>query len=305
MAGLRVLSWNVNARRGCEAQVAAMAAWRPDVVALQEVTAGSDGRFRECLASAGLRHYVSGAALSAGDGATTIAKRYSALASRDPFEIEPIPGLPRRELAICAVVRGRGGDVRVLGVHIPTWANGAEAKMQTQEAVCAHLATCEGPTVLCGDFNSPKEEREDGTIVVFMRPKDVRGSAAEMGLLTARLRSGPLVDAFRAVNGWAASDGSWFWKNRGRTGGFRLDHIFASEHLRPTACWYVHGVRLGGMSDHSPIVADFEISHGLHAARVAEVAHEMFEAGGRGGGANGTSPGEKRGARSRRASRPR
>jgi exonuclease III len=145
-------------------------------------------------------------------------------------------------------------------VHIPTWSNGAEAKMETQEGVCAYLATCEGPTVLCGDFNSPKEEREDGTIVVFMRPKDVRGTAAEMGLLTARTSDGPLVDAFRAANGWAATDGSWFWKNRGKTGGFRLDHIFASGHLRPTACWYAHGVRLGGMSDHSPIVADLEFA---------------------------------------------
>jgi endonuclease/exonuclease/phosphatase family metal-dependent hydrolase len=249
----------VNARRDCAAQVAAIAAFEPDVVALQEVTLGSDKRFPEPFARAGLPHYVSGAALAAGSGATTIAKRFSALASRHPLDLEPVPALPRPELAICARVHTPAGPVRVLGVHIPTWSNGAEAKMQTQEEVCAYLATCEGPTVLCGDFNSPKEELDDGTIVVFMRPKDVRGTAAELGMLTAGLADGPLVDAFRAVNGWAAADGSWFWKNRGKTGGFRLDHIFASRHLHPLECWYGHSLRLGGMSDHSPIVAEFEI----------------------------------------------
>ncbi len=237
-----------------------MAAWEPDVVALQEVTAASDVRFAACLAEAGLSHYVSGAALAAEAGATSIAKRFSALASRYPFEVEPIPGLPRPELAICALVNAPGAAVRVLGVHIPTWSNGAEAKMQTQEGVRTHLATCEGPTALCGDFNSPKEELGDGTIVAFMRPKDVRGTAAELGLLTACLADGPLVDAFRAVNGWTATDSSWFWKNRGRTGGFRLDHIFASTHLRPTACSYAHDLRLAGMSDHSPIVAEFALT---------------------------------------------
>lgn len=258
MASIRVVSWNVNARRDCAAQVAAIAALEPDVVALQEVTAGSDARFAACFAERGLGHYVSGAALAAEAGATVIAKRYSALASIHPLAVEPVSALPRPELAVCAVVEAPNGAVRVLGVHIPTWSNGAEAKMQTQEAIRGHLATCEGPTVLCGDFNSPKEELEDGTIVAFMRPRDVRGTAAELGMLTARLADGPLVDAFRAVNGWGPTEGSWFWKNRGKTGGFRLDHIFASGHFRATQCRYEHGLRAAGMSDHSPIMAELE-----------------------------------------------
>jgi len=54
---MKVISWNVNVRRGAEGQVAALAAYAPDVVALQEVTAaGVRGertavypRNRECL----------------------------------------------------------------------------------------------------------------------------------------------------------------------------------------------------------------------------------------------------------------
>jgi endonuclease/exonuclease/phosphatase family metal-dependent hydrolase len=258
MPSIRVVSWNVNARRDCAGQVAALVAFEPDVVALQEVTAGSDARFPECLAAAGLPHYVSGAALAAEAGAETIAKRYSALASQYPFVVEPVPGLPRPELAISALVGAPGGPVRVLGVHIPTWSNGSQAKMQTQEGVCAYLAARDGPTILMGDFNSPKQELEDGTIVPFMRPKDVRGRAAELGLMTACLRDGALVDCFRSANGLGASGESWYWKNRGRTGGFRLDHIFASPHFRTVSCRYAHELRLAGMSDHSPILAELE-----------------------------------------------
>jgi endonuclease/exonuclease/phosphatase family metal-dependent hydrolase len=67
-----------------------------------------------------------------------------------------------------------------------------------------------------------------------------------------------LRDAFRAVNGYGAPEASWYWKNRGRTGGYRLDHIFASEHFRPVSCAYLHETRTSGLSDHSAIVADLE-----------------------------------------------
>ena len=260
MPSIRVASWNVNARRDCAAQVAALAAFAPDVIALQEVTAGSDLRFPPLLAEAGLTHYVSGAALAAGSEAP-VAKRYSALASRFPLEAELVP-VPRPELAIAARVATHEGPVRVLGVHIPTWSNGREAKLLTQEGVCSHVAGCDGPTILMGDFNSPKDELEDGTVVAFTRPKDVRGKAAELALLAPALADGPLFDCFRAANGWTVTEGSWFWKNRGRTGGFRLDHIFASSHFRAERCWYAHDLRLTGMSDHSPIVAELELAAG-------------------------------------------
>ena len=74
--------------------------------------------------------------------------------------------------------------------------------------------------------------------------------------MAPKTRAGPMVDAFRGANGYDISEASWYWKNRGRTGGYRLDHVFVSNHLRPVACWYEHDLRLGGLSDHSPIVAD-------------------------------------------------
>jgi endonuclease/exonuclease/phosphatase family metal-dependent hydrolase len=258
VTSLTVVSWNVNARRDCARQVAALAAFKPDIVGLQEVTAGSDAGFAECLAAAGLSYYASGSALAKKLRSPLIAKRYSAFASRYPFRVERVPGLPRPELAIAARLQTPAGRIRVLNVHVPTWSNGREAKIETQELVCAYLAARRGPTVLMGDFNSPKDELEDGTIVAFTRPKDTRGRDAELALLSPSIRSGRLRDAYRSANGWSTREESWCWKNRGRTGGFRLDHIFASRHFRPRACWYVHDLRLAGMSDHSPILAELE-----------------------------------------------
>jgi endonuclease/exonuclease/phosphatase family metal-dependent hydrolase len=255
-----VASWNVNARRDCAGQVAALAAFEPDIVGLQEVTAGSDAGFAACLAAAGLTYYASGAELARRMRAPLIAKRYSAFASRYPFSVERVPGLPRPELAIAARLQTPAGRVRVLNVHVPTWSNGREAKIETQELVCEYLGGRRGPTVLMGDFNSPKDELEDGTVVAFTRPKDVRGRVAELALLSPSISSGRLRDAYRAANGWSTRDESWYWKNRGRTGGFRLDHIFASRHFRSLECWYAHDLRLAGMSDHSPIIAVLERS---------------------------------------------
>jgi exonuclease III len=66
-------------------------------------------------------------------------------------------------------------------------------------------------------------------------------------------------DAFRALNGYARREPSWTWRQvAGHGGGWRIDHLFASEELHPTACGYHHAWRDAGLSDHSPLEADVE-----------------------------------------------
>ena len=117
------------------------------------------------------------------------------------------------------------------------------------------------PLVLCGDFNSPKAETAEGEVVLFSRPSRVEEFAGEHGLMAGLSEFG-MNDAFRACNGYAVDDRSWWWKNRGRTGGYRLDHIFVSGHFRTTRCWYDHSVREQGLSDHSLMGADIELTAG-------------------------------------------
>jgi exonuclease III len=112
------------------------------------------------------------------------------------------------------------------------------------------------PTIVCGDFNSPKAELADGTVLPFARARNARARLAEERLMGSTTAAG-LRDVYRAVWGYDRQESSWYWKNRGRTGGFRLDHIFASPSLVADRCEYVHDFRTRGLSDHSPIFADF------------------------------------------------
>jgi exodeoxyribonuclease III len=254
---VRVISWNVNARRDSAGQAAAIAALAPDVVALQEVTRGGTERFREALARQGLAHFLAGAQLAADSGREALASRAVILASRWPIvPCEPAT-VPRLELVVCATVAAPGGPFEVIAVHIPTWSNGWLAKVETQEGVAERAAACAGRAVLLGDFNAPKDELEDGSVVPFTRSSNARGRDAELGLTGPALAVHGFADAFRAVNGFGPRDASWWWKNRGRTGGFRLDHVFV-RGLSPSACWYAHELREGGISDHSAIVAEVE-----------------------------------------------
>ena len=57
---------------------------------------------------------------------------------------------------------------------------------------------------------------------------------------------------FKGIGAWVFSHG----------GGWRLDHIFASEELEPVAAAYHHAWRDGGLSDHSALETDFSVRFG-------------------------------------------
>lgn len=256
MGRLRVMSWNLNARRvACGAQVEVIAGLAPDIVALQEVTPASWHDLATLLPATGWPHLLLGAAVEApshGRG------RVVALASRWPLAPCEQADVPHPQLVVCAGVETLGGVIEVNAVHVPTWANGRMPKVLTEEGIAARVRQARGPVVLLGDFNAPFGELPDGTVRAFSPAKDVRAVAAEAGLTGPGLANAGIVDAYRAVHGYGVAEASWYWKNRGRTGGYRLDHIFASGHLRPVACWYEHRPRESGLSDHSPIVADLD-----------------------------------------------
>ena len=56
----------------------------------------------------------------------------------------------------------------------------------------------------------------------------------------------------------------WTWysmlKGSARGNGFRLDHCFATPSLVPriASCWYSHGEREAGVSDHSLVIVDVD-----------------------------------------------
>ena len=70
-----------------------------------------------------------------------------------------------------------------------------------------------------------------------------------------------LVDVYRSLHGYAATDSSWILRRNGKEIGRRFDHVFAARALAPRSCVYLHHLRESGLSDHSPIEVEFMVSH--------------------------------------------
>jgi exonuclease III len=253
---VRLITWNVNRRVSVLAgQAAALAGREPDVIALQEVTQRSWPFWRAALETIGLPHAA--CSLEGADPRRQpITRRRTGvvIAAREPHAtVEPLP-VPWPETTLAAEVAG----VVVNVAHVPNAANGW-IKPDTLAALRAGLERGSGPRVLCGDFNTPRREKPDGTVISFardtyerLRPeRGDRWDSAELGVVPG-LRELGFEDAFRAVHGYAAKEPSWVWRHGG---GWRLDHLFAAE-LDVLASTYHHAWRDEGLSDHSALEAD-------------------------------------------------
>jgi exonuclease III len=266
---MRILSWNV-ARRSSRLteQAAALAGREPDVVALQEVTHRTLPLWRAALERIGITHVS--ASLDRADPARVPAARRGTgvlLGSRTPLGDARVLPVPWSENAIAAVASSVGtGAVELHCVHVPNAANGW-VKVRTLEAIRSGLASASrDPRVLCGDLNTPRRELPDGEVVSFARDsrgrlRPERGSEwdeAELGVVPG-LRELGYSDAFRALHGYAQREPSWTWRRiAGHDGGWRLDHVFASEELSPVSAAYHHAWREQGLSDHSALEVDLQ-----------------------------------------------
>jgi len=259
---VRLITWNVARRvEVLAAQAAALGEREPDVIALQEVTAGTLPQWKAACAVLGLGS-IACTLRDADPGRAPASRRRTGvlLAAREP--LEPLPGLlpvPWPETALAARIAG----LECHTVHVPNAANG-DIKPQTLAAVRKGLEVRTGPRLLCGDLNTPRREHPDGTVWSFAR--DGRGrlraeragfwDAAETGVVPG-LRELGFTDAFRTLHGYGAREPSWtFGRISGHGGGWRLDHVFCSAELRPVACEYHHAWRDDGLSDHSALEAD-------------------------------------------------
>lgn len=262
---MRLISWNVNGRYGpaLPGQLAAVRERGADVVALQEIRAESLRVWRDGLKDAGLEHVHDSSDLLAAPSLSGREYRrlyFNVVASRWP--LRRLPGLllefPERYLA--ASVGRPGAECEIHVAHLPPGSTRGLVKVEMFEALHARLATpCERPRILCGDLNTPRTERDDGTVEFWGArhpPHTERWDKAERSVVLGRGEH-DLSDVFRALHGHAATDTSWVARRGGKSWGRRYDHVFASRRLRPTACRYLHAWREQRLSDHSAIEADF------------------------------------------------
>jgi exonuclease III len=260
---VRLLCWNVNkrVRERLNHQLAAIETLGSDVVALQEITPTNSDPWLEGLAALGLPYGVSSLDLvPAARAQKRPARSGVLLASRWPLRLldpwDAVTPFPERQLS--GLIETPSGAVEVHVVHIPSSGRMREiglplAKAETYEAIYARLARpSDLPRILCGDLNAPLDEIPDGTVLPW--GPDKRTKSGEL-LLLQGLGPFGLVDAYRALHGYADRAPSWHGLKRG----YRLDHVLASPPLKPQACRYLDEHRIGRLSDHAPVEVTFEL----------------------------------------------
>jgi endonuclease/exonuclease/phosphatase family metal-dependent hydrolase len=241
-------------------QVARVAELRPEVVCLQEVTPTTLPRWIAGLRQIGLEHAL------AGDPSTAQAQGRSRpllvlTAAVMPLSGQEVPGAPWPERV--AAARTETG-VQIVNVHSPISPKPNLVKVRTHEAVHAYVSRARPPVVLCGDLNTPRKEHPDGRVWTFartqhgkLRPdRGERWDRAELALIKGLEPLG-FRDAFRELHGLDVREYSWEWPRWG--GGYRLDHLIVSGDVRAPQVEYLHEWRRGGLSDHSPLVADIRL----------------------------------------------
>jgi exonuclease III len=264
---LRLISWNVNKRRAIDQQIAALASRQPDLVALQEVTAKNLEAVPRLCADMGLPYMLDSKVVTeiSHRGYVVIASRWPLKRGQRDLSMRP---LPCTEGTATAMVDSPYGVIEIHAVHVPNVGNPDLLKFEFLEELYSRLSRpCLHHRILCGDFNFPQRELSEGIVITFgerirkdgtvhVRRGRERQVVAERAILSG-LSGHDLQDVYRSLNGFTPQEYSWVARNRGRSFGFRLDHVLASRSLQPRECLYLHQLRESGLSDHSAIEAVF------------------------------------------------
>jgi exonuclease III len=270
---MRLISWNVMGGYGGRMadQVEALGERKPDIVALQEVTAKLAPVYREHLQRQGLYSIIDSfqfamymTRLRGQSYGEMIASKWPLITSPVHFEV------PWPEKVLSCYLIGPWGDIQVHTAHVPKSKNNDVRKIQTLEGIYKGLAIkSQYPRILCGDLGTPQEETADGVVITWGQKHKRSGEITlqpywglkwdtwERNVLQG-LEKFDLTDTYRKVNGPGPRDFSFYEVENGRRSGRRYDHVFASGSLNPLECRYLHSFRERRMSGHSPIEAVFD-----------------------------------------------
>lgn len=272
---MKLISWNVARRKGkANAQCEYLASFNPDIVALQEVTPSTIDLLSEGLSAFGLENSVCSISAHV-DNTMSENRSYGVLiASRFPVKETKQATTPWREKTLSTAVQVDDQWIDVHTAYIPPGSSNGWVKIETIEGIVVRvLQPSQNSKILCGDFNCPQLELEDGTIITWGQkvhkdgsvriPKRWRGDDgsrwdnAERSLFTILADNG-ISDVYRLLNGYSGNGFSWAMKRKGNEFLRRYDHVFASRELKPILCDYLHEPRLNGLSDHAAILVEFD-----------------------------------------------
>jgi exonuclease III len=259
------MSWKVCGQLAALAQrqIEAVLERGPDVVALQEVSAGNYADWCEGLMGAGYS-IVSAIDLTALPYPLTvppIRRRYFNLtAARAP--LAPLAGIkfegPEKATAafpekyLAASVLADGQAIEVHNADVPPSETLGLIKVHTLQAIRKRVdAAPEGPLLLCGDFMTPRSENDRGmtTWAAGHSTFSEEWEAAERSILEHPFLRDVYLEGREPGTRFAVS-------KRTRGTPHRYDHIFASPALRTVSCAYLEDWMSRKLSDHAPVEAE-------------------------------------------------
>lgn len=225
-----LLSWNL-AGRGAELehQINVIESRSSDLVALQEVTQRNLPKLRARLAAQGLQFQVDSFSAALSRKVLRGPRRYGQLiASR--FPLRPLAHarfeLPWPERLVGGLIECPHGSVEIWTTHVPPGSSNGWIKIETLAGLYAGFAVrSDRPRILCGDFNTPREELESGEVVTWGQRRTKRGEIVFRRLIRGRpggswdaverqvlvsLAEYDLHDVFRHLYGCGTTAFSWF-----------------------------------------------------------------------------------------------
>ena len=262
---MKLMSWNINGRTDKKVlgdQLSKIKNENADILALQEVKPKTLERFKKELAESDLKHVET---RSASQAYTSKARDSSLLiASRWEVKQIEIAKVPWEESILSVLIDSPYEQIELHTVHVPNASgNGRQIKVDTFNALYKALSKkSDRHRILCGDFNSPKEEQCDGTTRYFGSRKEHRQSEERV---LSGLAGYNLTDTYIKLCGYARIKHNGYEgpqyshvNNNPRTPRRRSDHIFSSGSLNPTKCDYLHSFLDEGLSDHAPVYAVYK-----------------------------------------------
>jgi len=256
---MKITTWNVNSIRARkERALAWLARVRPDAVCLQELKGEEDKFPAADFEALGYRAAVCGQ------------KTYNGVAILARGEITDVErnmddGVDDPQARLVA---GTVAGVRLVSAYVPNGqVVGGEKYAYKKAWLDRFTAWLEPrlrdgtPTVVCGDFNIARDERDvhdtaewEGTVLYN----------DEMRAALARLLDVGLVDALRLHHDAGGLFTWWDYRQSSfrRDRGLRIDYVLVTEDLagRCTACRVDKDERAGDKpSDHAPLIADFDL----------------------------------------------
>lgn len=297
---MKVISWNVNARvKDVLKQVETLSQREPHIVALQDIRYASVVPYEHAFAEIGLQHVLH-TFQDTFDEPTPTGVLIASCFELERLPLPPLTALwpegcwspdPERMLkhwarrTLFVTVQSPWAKIDLCNAYITPASHQVSSstgrkkypwiKWDLLSGIYQALASStDRLRILCGDFNTPQEEKSTGEVITWgydfdKKKGDYRLVRPDQDKIERCILQGlaayNLPDVYRLLygyeNGSSGKVGSW------KT--YRYDHIFASQALSAQSIAYLYTLNAHRLSDHVPIEAIFTLKTASQESKFA------------------------------------